>query len=181
MGKPERKLVFIYELVGIVFIILFGSMFHFTFELSGHNSIVAIFSAVNESVWEHLKLGFWPALLFAIVEYRCLKKSTNNFLFAKTVGIYLIPLIIIILFYAYTTVLGKDLFVMDILIFIIAVIVGQLSSFRLLVSKEMPKYLEKISLIALVILGIAFVLFTFYPPHLPIFRDPVTGSYGITE
>lgn len=149
--------------------------------MSGHTAIVAVFSAVNESVWEHLKLGFWPALLFAIVEYRYLKKSTNNFLFAKTVGIYLIPIIITILFYAYTSILGEDLFMMDILTFIIAVIVGQLSSFTLLVSKEMPKYLEKISLVALVILGIAFVLFTFYPPHLPIFRDPVTGSYGIAE
>jgi hypothetical protein len=28
-------------------------------------------------------------------------------------------------------------------------------------------------------LALAFIVFTFYPPHLPIFRDPITGKYGI--
>jgi hypothetical protein len=87
MKKAERKPAFGYELMGIIFIVILGSLLHFTFELSGHQPLVGMFSAVNESVWEHLKLGFWPALAYAIVEYRCLKKLTNNFLFAKTVGI----------------------------------------------------------------------------------------------
>jgi hypothetical protein len=35
--------------------------------------------------------------------------------------------------------------------------------------------------IALAVLGILFVLCTFYPPHLSLFRDSVTGGYGIVE
>ncbi|MDH5450183.1 MAG: DUF6512 family protein, partial [Candidatus Bathyarchaeota archaeon] len=105
MSKPERKSTFGYELAGIVFIVIIGSMLHFTFELSGHQSVVGVFSAVNESVWEHLKLGFWPAFVWALFEYSAIKKSTNNFFFAKTVGIYLIPIVIPILFYSYTAVL----------------------------------------------------------------------------
>jgi hypothetical protein len=58
-----------FELVGMVFIILLGSMLHFTFEWSGNQPIVGVFSAVNESVWEHLKIAFWPALLYLIFEY----------------------------------------------------------------------------------------------------------------
>ena len=58
MGKPERKLAFGYELAGIVFTVIIGTMLHFTFELSGNQPVVGVFSAVNESVWEHLKLGF---------------------------------------------------------------------------------------------------------------------------
>lgn len=79
----ERKRVLFFELAGICFIIIFGSILHFTFEWAGHNPIVGVFSAVNESVWEHLKLGFWPAIVFARIEFKYLKKSTNNFLFAK--------------------------------------------------------------------------------------------------
>jgi uncharacterized protein with PQ loop repeat len=68
---------------------------------------------------------------------------------------------------------------MDILTFILAIIIGQLASYKLLTSKELPKNFEKISLIAVVILSLAFLIFTFYTPQLPIFQDPVTGKYGI--
>jgi hypothetical protein len=36
-----------------------------------------------------------------------------------------------------------------------------------------------VSLVALVLLGLAFVLFTFYPPQLGVFQDPITRGYGI--
>ena len=181
MGRPERKLAFGYELAGIVFIVIIGSILHFTFELSGSQPVVGVFSAVNESVWEHLKLGFWPALVWALVELRYLKNSANNFVFAKTVGIYLLPVVIPILFYSYTAVLGEGVLVIDILTFVAAVIVGQLVSYKLLTYRQLPDSLNTISLFALVLLGVAFVLFTFYPPHLPLFRDPITGEYGITS
>jgi hypothetical protein len=38
-----------------------------------------------------------------------------------------------------------------------------------------------VSLIALILLGVAFVLFTFYPPQLAMFQDPITGEYGIVS
>ena len=177
----KRRHIFFYELAGIVFIIVFGSILHFTFEWSGNQAIVGVFSAVNESVWEHLKLGFWPAMVFALLEYRYLKKLTDNFLFAKTVGIYLIPIIITILFYSYTAILGESILIIDILTFVIAVIVGQLVSYRLLTWKSVPYNLNMISLTALILLGLAFVLFTFYPPQLAMFQDPITGEYGIAS
>jgi len=68
-----------FELIGIVFIVFVRSALHFTFDLSGRNPFAGIFSAVNESVWEHLKLSFWPALLYVIIEYRYLKKTAGNF------------------------------------------------------------------------------------------------------
>jgi hypothetical protein len=180
-AMDKRKRILFYELAGIVFIIVFGSILHFTFEWAGNQAIVGVFSAVNESVWEHLKLGFWPAIVFALIEFKYLKKSTNNFLFAKTVGIYLIPITIVVIFYSYTAILGESLLVIDILSFIIAVIVGQFVSYKLLTSKTLPYNLDMVSLIALILLGVAFVLFTFYPPQLAMFQDPITGEYGIVS
>jgi hypothetical protein len=178
MSRREKN-VFVYEFLGMVFIIIFGSMLHFTFELSGRQPLVGVFSAVNESVWEHLKLGFWPALVYAIIEYRRVKKSTNNFLLAKTVGVYLIPITITFLFYSYTAILRESVLVIDILTFVTAVIVGQLASYKLLTYRKLHDKFKTISLIALVLLGLAFALFTFYPPQLPMFRDPISGEYGI--
>jgi hypothetical protein len=181
LKKSEEILILSYELAGIVFIVMIGSLLHFTFEFSGNHPVVGLFSAVNESVWEHLKLGFWPALVWFLIEYKSIKKRTNNFFFAKSAGIYLIPIVIPILFYSYTFVLGESVLVIDILTFVVAVIFSQFVSYKLLTYKRLPGVLSKISLVALVLLGVAFMLFTFYPPHLPLFRDPITGEYGITN
>lgn len=177
----EKRRILFFELVGIIFIIVFGSILHFIFEWSGNQAIVGFFSAVNESVWEHLKLGFWSAVAFALIEFKYLKKATNNFLVAKTVGIYLIPVVIMVIFYSYTSILDESILVIDILSFIIAIIVGQLVSYRLLTGKTLPYNLDRVSLIALLLLGLTFVLFTFYPPQLPMFQDPITGEYGIAS
>ena len=174
----EKRSVFLYELVGMVFINILGSMLHFTFEWSGNQPIVGVFSAVNESVWEHLKLGFWPALLFTIFEYRYLNKKTNNFFLAKTLGIYAIMIIIPVIFYSYT-IFAEENLIIDVLSFIFAVIIGQLVSYKLLTFKKLSKNLKLISLVALVILALAFVVFTFYPPQIQLFQDPNTGEYGI--
>jgi hypothetical protein len=174
----EKRSIFWYELAGMVFITIIGSMLHFTFELSDFQPIVSVFSAVNESVWEHLKIAFWPTLLFAIVEYRYFIKKTNNFFFAKTLGIFSIMVIIPVIFYTYTIFLEHNL-IIDVISFIFAIIVGQLVSYKLLTFKQLSKNLKLISIVALIILGLAFVVFTFYPPQIQLFQDPNTGEYGI--
>lgn len=174
--KAKPSLTF--ELIGIVFIVLVGSALHFTFEFSGGNPLVGVFSAFNESVWEHLKLSFWPALLYAAIEYRYLKKTTGNFFPAKAVGIYLIPLIIVSTFYLYRIFIEENL-IMDILIFIIAVIIGQMASYKLITWKKTLKLYTKISVVAVIVLAGLFLIFIFYPPRLPLFQDPITNGYGV--
>ena len=174
----EKRTVFWYEFAGMFFIIILGSMLHFTFELSGNQPVVGFFSAVNESVWEHLKLGFWPALFYLIFEYRYLYKRTNNFFFAKAICICAIMLIIPTIFYSYTIFIEGN-FIIDISSFIFAIIIGQLFSYKLLTFRELSDRLSLVSLVALVILAIAFVVFTFYPPQIALFQDPITGEYGI--
>jgi ethanolamine utilization microcompartment shell protein EutS len=83
MSDAASKKVLVYEIVGAVFIVFLGSALHFTYELSGKLVFVGAFSAVNESVWEHLKLAFWPSLIWMLIEYVPLKKQTNNFLIAS--------------------------------------------------------------------------------------------------
>ena len=179
MSKVNSKSVLVYELIGMMFIILLGSALHFTFEIFGKSPLVGVFSAVNECVWEHLKLAFWPALLYMLVEYVPLKRSANNFLFAKTAGACLMIVLIPIVFYSYTAIAGKSIFVIDISTFVVAVVIGQLLSFKLLSYKRLSEHYDRLSIILLVLLVLAFALFTFYPPQLPIFRDPNTGKYGI--
>ena len=128
MGQIKSRSVLFWELIGTIFIIILGSVLHFAFEWSGNQPVVGVFSAVNESVWEHLKLAFWLALLFMLIEYAALKKKVNNFALAKTIGVYLMVIIIPIVFYSCTAMTGKSIFVIDISTFVVAVIIGQMSS-----------------------------------------------------
>jgi hypothetical protein len=176
----EKRSIFWYELVGMVVIIILGTLLHFTFEWSGFQEIVGVFSAVNESVWEHLKIAFMPSILFMIIEYHYLYKKTNNFFFAKALGIYTIIVIIPVIFYTYTIFIEHNLTI-DVISFMFAIIVGQFVSYKMLTFKQLSKNFRMISIVSLIILGLAFVVFTFYPPHIPLFQDPVTGEYGIIK
>ena len=66
MSEPiSNKQILIWEIIGVCFIIVAGGPLHELFEQSGRWWPVALIAAVNESIWEHLKMFFWPALLFA--------------------------------------------------------------------------------------------------------------------
>ena len=61
--------IFYWELIGVIFTILFGSVNHFLYKWSGKKKIVGLISPVNESTWEHMKLITTPMILFSLVEY----------------------------------------------------------------------------------------------------------------
>ena len=48
----------------------------------------------------------------------------------------------------------------------------------MLKQKEMCK-LEAVSIITLIIILLCFLTFTIYPPILPLFEDPIYGTFGI--
>jgi hypothetical protein len=174
-----KNSIFRWEIIGTIVIILIGSALHFVFELSGGWRPLAVIAAVNESTWEHLKLGFWPAMVFALIEFPFIRKSCKNFWFAKGVGIFLIPVTIVALFYAYTAILEDNLFA-DILLFVIAVIVGEWTGYRILTSKhDLPRWTVPLGVVLLLVMIVAFATLTFNPLHIFLFRDPVSGIYGI--
>ena len=52
--------------IGIIFISMFGTLLHFLYEIRKHNKLVAVFSAVNESTWEHIKIGMTPTIIWSL-------------------------------------------------------------------------------------------------------------------
>lgn len=172
--KKIKKL----QIVGFFWIIIIGSLLHFSYEWSGNLPIVGTFSAVNESVWEHLKLGYFALLFFILIEYWFVKDDTNSFFLAKTVGIVAMNLFIVVVFYTYTWITKKPILFIDIGSFVVGAIICQIISFKIL-KIEVSRMANKLGLIIFILLGCAFVLFTFNPPRLPIFMDSRTKKYGI--
>ncbi len=165
---------------GILFIIFFGSLLHFIFELSGGKPLVVIIGAVNESVWEHLKIGFWPAFIWAVVEYFIFGKKLPSFFMAKGFSIILISLLISGIYYL-SVFLKIESLPVNIANFVISVFIAQVLSYRLLIIQKRNAILKIIGIILLVLNLAAFSLLSYFPPKFPIFRDPVTGGYGITN
>ena len=178
--KSLDKKIITFHILGAIFTIFLGSFLHFIYELSNFFKPVAVIGAVNESTWEHLKIAFWPAFIFAIIEYLAYGKKQKNFYFAKVKEFYIIPILIIVFFYSYTVFIEHNLF-LDVLIFILAIIAGFITSYKILFwQKDFSKY-KVLSIGLIFILVIAFSLFSYFPIKNFLFLDPVTNSYGIIK
>ena len=166
-----KKYINLWQFVGFAFTSFLGTVLHFLYDLTG-SYLVAPFSAINESTWEHMKILFFPMLIFALVQHIFLKKEVKSFFCVKLKGILLGLFLIPALFYTYNGAFGTSPDWINIAIFFISALCVYVYEAHLF------KYYTRdkgCSLAFLVILLIAFlfVLFTFNPPTLPIFLSPV--------
>ncbi|MBE7016468.1 MAG: hypothetical protein E7417_06620 [Ruminococcaceae bacterium] len=167
------------QLIGFVFSGVLGVLLHFLYSLTGDSPFVALFSAVNESTWEHMKIAFFPMLIFAIVERRFFLHDSENYWCIKLSGIGLATLLIPVLFYTLNGAYGKTSAFVNILIFFASIYIGYKLETRFF-NKGICDYIsERAAIFFLCIIAIAFAVFTFFSPELPLFLDPVNGGYGI--
>lgn len=173
----KKSPILIFEIISTIFIMILGILLHFTFEWANNNELVGTFSAINESTWEHLKLIFFPMLITLIMGYFYKGKNISNYLCAKVIGMILAIIFTIIFFYTYTGIIGRNFAIVDISSFFIAVVLGQSVAYKKMQSKF---YCNNImSIMLLLILYLCFCIFTFFPPHIALFKDPITGMFGI--
>ncbi len=166
------------EIIGAVAVSLCAALFHFTYEFSGDNFFVGLISAVNESVWEHTKIIYFPFLFYAIIEYLVVKPKLLRFFIAQTVSLAFITLITITFFYTYTGMFGGELLILDIICTVIWASLAFMISYKLYYSKyNLEKYKMLYILLFCGQLAIQ-LLFTPFVPHIPLFMDPESGVYG---
>lgn len=167
-----------WQIIVTIICLILGTILHFTYEWSLENPIIGILSAVNESTWEHLKLVFYPMCIMAIVGYFIIGKKYKKYWFSQAKGIILSMAFVIVVFYTYTGVIGKNISFIDILTFIVSILIGQCVIYKTIRNKN-DFNREKISVIFLVTLTLLFITFTFYPPKIALFEDPIFGTFGI--
>ena len=168
------------ELISFLFTAAIGTLLHFLFDLSGQFPPLGAISAVNESVWEHMKLLFVPMAAAAKLQSLLSGDGNKSFWSAKLLGIITGLALIPALYYTYTGGLGIHMTWMDISIFYVSAAAGYLVDilFVRCRAQRVCRW-ERIAQAAILVIALVFVLATFFPPKLPIFQDPVTGEYGI--
>lgn len=164
------------EILNTIFILILGILLHFSFEWSNNNLFIGTFSSINESIWEHLKLLFFPMLISTIIGHFYLKIH-SNYLCIKTKGILLALTFTVVFFYTYTGIIGTNFTFVDIGIFFASVILSQYYTCKKIKTNTFCN--NFISGIILFILSLCFVIFTFSPPNIGLFKDPLTGMFGI--
>lgn len=166
MLKNYNKFV----LFGIIFTFILGTLLHFVYEWSGSNVIVGIFSPVNESVWEHLKLLYFPMSLWLLLGYSKFGKNNCNYLLSAIIGFLCGAVSIPLLFYLYTFFTQKSILAVDIIIFIIGICISFLV--MAFIYKNYAFRCRPVKLILIwELIFVLFVIFTIFPPDFFLFKS----------
>lgn len=168
MNEKDIKL---WQFGSFVFTSLIGTLLHFLYEWSGENKIAALFSGVNESTWEHMKLMFVPIFAFALIQ-RGFFKDFESFFCIKLIGLLTSLILIPILFYTYNGSIAQSPDFVNIAIFFISAAVGYLIETKLFLKNDFKGLNGIVCLIIMFFIGVLFAVFTFYPPNLNIFKEP---------
>ena len=156
-------------IIGIV-----GTLWHFIYEWSGDNAVVGIIAPVNESVWEHLKLLFFPTVIYSVIEYFIIKERPENYIAASTLGLFGGLLAIVAFFYTYTGILGYNVSALDILSFFIGLFTMLIIKKRILRKKTFcSKTAKYVSLFFIILTAVLFGFWSYNPPSIAIFTPPV--------
>ena len=173
-----KRSIGLWQLFGFAVSTLLGTVLHFLYEWLGGAVAVAPFSGVNESTFEHMKLLFWPMLLFATVQRFFFRERTDFWcikLRGTLLGIILIP----VLFYTYNGAIGNSPDWINIAIFFVCAAILYIFEARQFHSEKRYCRSPKLAFLILCVLALSFIVFTFFTPKLPLFRDPLNGTYGI--
>ena len=157
-----------------------GTILHFLYDWTGGSIFVSPFSGINESTWEHMKLLFWPLFLFALVQ-RLFLRDQENYWCVKLAEILLGLTLIPVLFYTYNGALGKSPDWINIAIFYFTAVLVFLFEWWVFKNDRLQCRHSRLAFTAICLIGVLFVAFTFAPPQLPLFRDPLTGTRGIAN
>lgn len=167
-----------WQLFGFAVTSLGGTILHFLYDWLGKAAWIAPFSGVNESTWEHMKLLFWPMLIYAAVQSLTFR-DRKDFWCVKLRGILVGLVLIPTVFYTYNGVIGRSPDWINIAIFFVCAAVAYIHETRLFNAKKLRCSYPGAAIAVLCVIALLFVVFTFATPQLGIFKDPLTGTYGI--
>ena len=170
-----------WQFAGFVFTAVAGTLFHFLYDWSGQQVAVGLFAAVNESIWEHMKLLFFPMLIFAVVQWLVIGREDADHWCVTSLGIVMGTLLVPVLYYAYSGAFGINADYVNVTIFFVAAAIAY--SLQAFLFRRGTFSCRYPALAVAVLLGIAvlFGIFTFTPPEIPLFEDPINSSFGILQ
>lgn len=166
--------------ISFIFISVFGTLLHFTHNWLKNGVLLHIFSAINESTWEHMKLLIAPTLIVLLFQFLTTGTQYKNIFFGILILLIVEILTIPLIFEPLRLIIKKVPLFLSILIFYISILFGLLSEYFVLRNRFFLLN-ETYSLAFILLIVIIFGIFTYYPPRIFLFKDPITGKHGDTK
>ena len=167
-----------WKVISVILIFLFSSLFYFIYDWFP-TFFTSLFFPVNESIWEHNKIIVASFLILAIIE-KIYYKKRKNVIFAEAISSLVCMVLVMLIFTPiYLYILNtNDNMIVTFAIFIFAIIVSQIVSYRLFQKDYNPK-LEEFGVILFAIFFLINIIFTYYPPRFALFYDYSNQIYGL--
>lgn len=160
-------------LLHIIFIIL-----HYLYDWFP-NIFMSIFSGINESVYQHMKIGFFAYILLILIEFLLTFEaiqSLERYIFSRLFAASYLPLVMMVIYLIGPLLFGhfESVFA-EILFANIALIITSLTTVNIEahIEKSAPNLGLKIIIVFLFLVSVAqFIVFTFDLPWFDIFAIP---------
>lgn len=171
--KKQRRAVIVIALLA------FGVAFlqHSAYEFLGENKIVGLFAPMNESVWEHLKLAFYPMVVFMLCPVTAWQKSLTPVQRAENAAVASVWSVCTVLFGYYGLHVGLSLngkildLVLDIGLLLVGDVLGCCQSiYRYQTMTQ--KFAVILAVAWIIIMTGLFWWFMVYPGTAEVFRIP---------
>lgn len=165
------------NLIAFGVISLLGTLGHFLYKLTGENYIVGLFFPVNESTFEHLKLLFFPAVLYFTFEYFFTKEKPENYICASVISVICGMISIITLFYTYKGVLGYSIDAINIAIYYVSVALTLRKRNKIIHEEKFClNAINKLFIGIAFLIALLFIFWSYNPPSLGIFIPPPSAA-----
>lgn len=159
MSRLSKRTLLIFVLTTLI-----GSCLHFVHALLP-SPITALFSPVNESLWEHLKILFWPYLA---ASFFLLRKKDGAGVGARCLSLLIGCGLMLLAGWCYHVVLGGEALAFDVCLYVL------LMALVFFLPAFLPTAVERwrsVLLLLVVALAVAILLFTVLPPVGILFTD----------
>lgn len=147
-------------IIGVLVVSALGTLFHFIYQWIP----IFIFPS-SESIFEHMKLIVFPFLFYFVGCLFFYKGDKANLFSSFITAILTSILCVIVFYYTYSGFIGKNIDVVNIIIYYVSVILGFIWIYK---KKTLVSFSN--SIIFLLILFILITVFSFYPPDLSFFK-----------
>lgn len=146
-------------LIGVPVVSIMGTLFHFLYDY-----IPVFIFPQNESIFEHLKLIFYPFWIYFLITFIFYKDDKRELFKSFFLATLISMGFIVVAYYTYSGIIGKSVDFVNIIIYYLAVILG----FYFIYKKKILLDYHN-SIIFFVIINILFVVLTFYPLSIAFF------------
>lgn len=176
----KTKKFLLMEILGAIVVSAMAVIFHNLYELTDRNFYVGLISATNESVFEHIKIIFFPYLIWSIIEFFLLKpRDSKKFVTVKLIVLCVISCLVVVFYYTYVGVIGYNIMAVDIGSAFAYVIIGFVWSYFWITSKRYSSRLFLFSIFIFVVFLLGLLYYSINPPKIPLFYDTENEIYGM--